>query len=1196
MAMGEMVVSSVVSVLIEKLISGPLMNFAQQEGIDNQLKKWKNDLGLIQDVLVDAANKHITQKAVRSWLNDLQELAYDMEDVVDDIATEVTKRELNRKCDPSTSRKLFKSVHGVFTHSVYGRNVRSKLEEVTNRLNELLDQKNKLGLEVYGKFETLDNSNRRLETSLIDESKVLGREGDKEALLEKILGGEASNQNVSIVPIVGLGGVGKTTLAKLVYNDKKVKGHFELRAWVCVSDVFDIFSISKAIYQSVTGEDKTFANLDLLHVALKEKLSLKRFLIVMDDVWNEEYKAWETLEQPLVGLPGSKIIVTTRKMTVASVMTSVQPHILKPLSDEYAMSLFSKYALGELNFENHMSLKPFAQGIIEKCDGLPLALIALGRVLKTKGNDEDEWEKLLNSEIWSLDVGSDHILPALKLSYYDLPCQLKQLFAYCCLFPKDYVFDKNELVLLWMAEGFLNSAKGNMSMESLGCRYFEELQSRSFFQHSVDSESEYIMHDLMNDLAISVAGEFFYMLDEKMDLNGRNEAFEKFRHFSFIRQKDAHLRSFSIYRKFKELHRATHLRTFLPVSVSKLHFKYMWEFKIGLDNVLVDLLPKLQSLRVLNLSYCNITEVPMFIGNLKHIRYLNFSGTSIKRLPEQVGELYNLQSLLVRECGYLASLPFSFVKLINLRHLDFENTPLLKKTPLGIGELTQLQTLPKVFIEGGSGFNLSELKDLVDLKGELSIEGLEKVMDPIQAKDANLQQKKGLDDIVLEWTHVFDDSRNMETEYEVLEWLRPHHKLKKLKILFYGGVKFPTWVGDPSFNQLRELTFNGCRSCTQLTTGHGKNARIGSFPQLVKLHLTDFPKLAEVSFGFLPSLEVLHMEGCPKLAKLSIGSLPLLEVLNIEGCSEEVLRSIICASYSIRKLKMTCIEGLTKLDGDVLKHLKALEYLYISRCDELRYLCDSESKAYGLLVSLQKLYVSGCNKLVSMGEKEEVSVIVGSNNIDKGSVLRYVTLWGCNSLKSYNCPNSVVKLEIYHCDSLTSLILGSMVKKVDLASSLKSLVIWYCKNLKSFSHEHLQGLTCLEKMNIYNCPSIDGSFPCGLWPPNLRKLEIGELKKPMSKWGLQNYPTSLVQLTLWGKDSGVKSFAMKEDAMNNSNSTSFLLPPSLTSLNIYYFKDVKSFTEFVQHLTHLQQLEICWCPNIKDVPKTTPSLKVTVHM
>lgn len=200
-----------------------------------------------------------------------------------------------------------------------------------------------------------------------------------------------------------------------------------------------------------------------------------------------------------------------------------------------------------------------AKGIIKKCGGLPLALTTLGRALRLK-RDQDEWEDLLNSEIWNLQDEKD-ILPALKVSYYDLPPHLKQLFAYCSLFPKNYSFDKNELVLLWMAEGFLSQSKGIRSNESLGRQYFEELKARSFFQHSWDGESQYIMHDLISDLAMSVAGDFFCMLNDKIDGNHKNEAFERFRHCSFASQQHG------LHIKFTELQRARRLRTFLQVSV-----------------------------------------------------------------------------------------------------------------------------------------------------------------------------------------------------------------------------------------------------------------------------------------------------------------------------------------------------------------------------------------------------------------------------------------------------------------------------------------------------------------------------------------------------------------------------------------------------------------------------------------------------
>ncbi|KAJ0518739.1 putative P-loop containing nucleoside triphosphate hydrolase, leucine-rich repeat domain superfamily [Helianthus annuus] len=425
-----------------------------------------------------------------------------------------------------------------------------------------------------------------------------------------------------------------------------------------------------------------------------------------------------------------------------------------------------------------------ALSIVEKCKGLPLGLITLARALKTKEKSDVEWKMIMDSEIWNLQ-DENGILPALKLSYYDLPSYLKPLFAYCSLFPKNYEFDKNELVLLWMAEGFLSRLEGNRSMENAGHQCFEELLSRSFFQHSTAHKARYTMHDWMNALAKSVAGEFF-LLD------------------------------------------ASRLRTFLHVSNS-------WQEFNLLDSDLAQLLPRSKFLRVLSLTNYSITEVPQSIDSLKHLRYLNFSRTIIKGLPEQVSNLYNLQSLLVRDCEMLSSSPASFVKLTNLRHFDISGTPLLNKTPLGISGLISLQTLPKVYIKGGNGFKVSELKDLSDLQGRLSIKGLDKVMNPIQAKDANLHQKEGLDDLEMEWNEdVLDNSRNSTIEYEVFEGLRPHNKLKTLKILFYGGTKFPSWVGDPSFH-LTELTLEGCRCCTHLpTVGH-----LGSLKKFVmrSLHM-----------------------------------------------------------------------------------------------------------------------------------------------------------------------------------------------------------------------------------------------------------------------------------------------------------------------------------------------------------------------
>ncbi|KAJ9550089.1 hypothetical protein OSB04_022632 [Centaurea solstitialis] len=1139
--MAEIFVAAFVNVLFEKLASADFMKLARSEGIESQLNKWKKTLSQIQAVLADAEQKQIKERHVELWLQDLQDLAYDIDDVLDDLATEAMRREFNQEAYASSSTsKVLKFIPTCCVNStprniMYGRKMSSKLDEITAKLHNLVEQKNSLGLQVNVNVERSNRIYKRLEeTSLVDESKVMGREGDKEALLEKLLGKEACNQDVRVVSIVGLGGIGKTTLARVLYNHEKVKEHFELMAWVCVSEEFDVFNISKVIFQAVAGNNQDFADLNLLHVALKEKLSKKRFLVVLDDVWNENYMELELLQRPFVeGAPGSKIIVTTRKTAVASMMKSSQSYNLDVLSEEEALSLFARHALDEDNFDKYASLKGHGEGIVKKCGRLPLALITLGTMLWEKRDDHEKWEEVLNSEIWDL-PNENQILPALRLSYYDLPSHLKQLFAYCSLFPKDYMFDKNKLVLLWMAQGFLKQTNSKKSKESLGLQYFEELKSRSFFQvvpATIFRRSGYIMHDLINDLATSVAGGFCFRLDDKKDKNNEKDSFERFRHVSFIGEE------YGTYRKFKELEGAVGLRTFLPLSLSS------WPSFYLSNNDLAELLPQLRFIRVLSLSrHHSITELPQSTGTLKHIRYLNVSWTNIESLPQEVGDLYNLQSLLLRHCHMLSSLPFSFVKLIKLQHLDIYDTPQLSKMPLGIGGLTNLQTLSKIIIEGSDGFKISEMKDLSSLKGQVSISGLDKVIDPTQAEDAKLQQKEGIDDLTIEWSNEFDDSRNQVTEYEVLNSLRPPPKLKKLGILFFGGTIFPSWVGEPSFNQLTELKLHGCKRCTDLPP-------LGHLGSLKKLFVDGMDGVKTFSLELPGRTDSFHGT-----------AFPLLEVLgfsNMQGWER----------WSTR---------LGDNNDGTSRSFPFLREVYVKNCPKLVEI------SIDLMPSLVDLYLKGCSE-------EVFESMVGASSSIRTLTLKDIS---CGSLENYRCPNSVESLDISSCDSLTSLTLSTIH---ELPSSIKTLLvsdcdnlesiaengfgtislehvrITNCKNLKSFPHEHLESLTSLECLTIINCPSMDDSFPCGLWPPNLRKLLMGCLKKPMSEWG------------------GVVSFVGNAKDVTSS---SFLLPPSLKLLEIRDFMDVESVSEVLQHLPCLKTLNILSCPKLKDLPEidsTDPS-------
>ncbi|EAY74322.1 hypothetical protein OsI_02210 [Oryza sativa Indica Group] len=438
-------------------------------------RRWLKAIIRLTATLEDAEEQGLQDNYVKLWLKELKDLALDAEDVLDDYRYELLQSQVQElQGDYPRKRKHMDN------DEEDNDSIDERINEMINRFEEISRDRDALKLRFEDGHKIVDRGNwmkSRPTSHLIDESLVFGRIDEKEDIIKSVLSHQDMEPSgIVVLPIVGMGGIGKTTIAQMVYNDSRVRKHFEHSGWIHVSPTFDVHKLTIAITESLTMKNYGFTQLSLVHGVLLEEVQGKKLFFVLDDLWNECESSWQDFLSPLRHAQTVTILVTTRSKEVARLVQTVQLYHLGCIPDKDCWLLFQHYAFGNQHESEQSILVQIGRKILQKCGGLPLAVKSLGCLLRST-MDEHAWMEILESELWELDE-EDNIFPALRLSYYWLPTRLKPCFLLCSLYPRNLGFTKDDIIQLWVAQGYIYSTNGKTCRE-IGNEYFNELHARS---------------------------------------------------------------------------------------------------------------------------------------------------------------------------------------------------------------------------------------------------------------------------------------------------------------------------------------------------------------------------------------------------------------------------------------------------------------------------------------------------------------------------------------------------------------------------------------------------------------------------------------------------------------------------------------------------------------------------------------------
>ncbi|MED6121795.1 hypothetical protein PIB30_033516 [Stylosanthes scabra] len=725
--------------------------------------------------------------------------------------------------------------------------------------------------------------------------------------------GKNNNNNVTaegdfkFISIVGESGMGKSAMARSVYNDPKVIDAFPHRAWVFFSKKFDQRLLLKVVLKCLTSDPMNEVETEALELRVRQVIKKKKCLVVLDNVqcgnggFSDEMHTWlQNLFSHCDA--GSRILIATRDKELPSITKSTSDNTIElgVLPEEDCLSIIK-----DCSFESPLD-ETVLNEVVKHCKGMPLAAKSIGRIVSFKDAIPEE-----------LKVQENYEGDLFGLSYSMMLHTLRQCLLYCYLFPENQSIDVGKLIKLWMANDFIVSKPEDM--ERVGWGYIQKFLGYSIFQEfKWDGHGSFkckLEGEVINFIQHLAENECHIMhLDS--DKKPKKLGDENMNRKKYVSVNPRHC----------TLNIAS--QSSLPKSITyaaKLHTLIILSEYSSVDSTnLAILLSHMRRLRALGLSSCSIKELPRSVGELLHLRYLDLSfNQDLKKLPQAICNLLNLQTLNLNGCRSLQKLPKGIGKLSKLRHLEILWTLSLTYLPKGIASLTSLRTLSRFFGNSGpssKACNLGDLGQLNQVQGSVIIDGLGGETNALDAKKANLKSKKDLLGLELRFSAVGSDSNHKD----ILESLEAPAELQGLGIFYYQGESFPKWM--IALQNLTHLLLADCSNCSVLPP-------LGKLLSLQSLKIQNVPNVKKVDLKFLGiesnNGDEVQEDSFPKLKELCFQDMDNWEEW-IETSSKAKQDKIM---PSLRSLSIINCKTL-KADPAYIDEKKNLRYV-IQQCPEL---------------------------------------------------------------------------------------------------------------------------------------------------------------------------------------------------------------------------------------------------------------------